>query len=93
MSRRLRLIKCAAMVMLFGGTLTQLGPCTVIAGQTAATSLAGTLIDQNGNFLFIFPVCGIPDVILVDANGTPTSEVFNTEDDLFYGCPVTPVGP
>jgi hypothetical protein len=93
MLRRLRLIKCAAAIMLIGGTLTQLGPCTVIAGQTALTSLSGTLIDQNGNFLFIFPVCGIPDVIPVDANGVPTGDVLFTEDDLLFGCPVTTVGP
>jgi hypothetical protein len=91
MPRRFKLAKCAAAIM-FGGVLTQLGPCAVIAGQTALTAGAGEFITDDGDFLGLLNVCGIPDVVVVDDMGA-TSGILNTEDDLFFGCPVTTVGP
>ncbi len=91
MSRRIRIAKCGV-ALLFGGVLTQLGPCAVIAGQTALTAGAGTFITQDGDFLGLFNVCGIPDVVVIDATGQGTG-VINTGDDLFFGCPVTTIGP
>lgn len=93
MPRLFKYAKCAAATLMFGGVLTQLGPCTAIAGQTALAAGAGSLVGDDGTFLFVFNVCGIPDVILVDENGAATSAVLNVEDDLFFGCPVTTVGP
>ncbi len=92
MMRRYKAAKLALMI-LSGAFLTQLGPCTVMALQTGVTAVTPSLIDANGRFLGIFNVCGVANVQVIGENGQPTGEVLNGGDDLFYGCPVTTVGP
>jgi len=92
MMRRYKAAKLALMI-LSGAFLTQLGPCTVMALQTGVTSVTPSLIDANGRFLGIFNVCGVPNVQLIGENGVPADEILNGGDDLFYGCPVTTIGP
>lgn len=92
MMRRYKAAKLALMV-LSGAFLTQFGPCSVMALQAGVTSLSPSLIDANGRFLGIFNVCGVPNVQPIGENGLPNGAVLNGGDDLFYGCPVTAVGP
>ncbi|GJQ26383.1 MAG: hypothetical protein HBSAPP02_14150 [Phycisphaerae bacterium] len=92
MMRRYKAAKLALMI-LSGAFLTQLGSCTVMALQTGVTSLSPSLIDANGRFLGIFNVCGVPNVQVIGENGAPTGGILNGGDDLFYGCPVTTIGP
>lgn len=88
MKRRTRLVLLAG-YLASGGLVLQLGPVCTLAGSTATTGAAssGVLIDDNGNFLGLFNVCGQPDVLIVDENGVP-GDLLNTADDLMLGCPI-----
>ena len=94
MKRRLR-IAVLASYLATGAIIMQLGPFCTIAGSTTTAGVAqsGFLIDENGNFLGLVPVCGTPDVLIGrESANNPNDVVFdpvaNTEDDLMFGCPV-----
>lgn len=94
MKRRLR-IAVLASYLATGAIVMQLGPFCTIASSTSTAGIAqsGFLIDENGNFLGLLPVCGTPDVLIGrESANNPADIVFepiaNTEDDLMFGCPV-----
>lgn len=94
MKRRLR-IAVLASYLATGAIIMQLGPFCTIASSTTTAGVAqsGFLIDENGNFLGLLPVCGTPDLLIGRAaDNNPDDIEFepiaNTEDDLMFGCPV-----
>jgi len=94
MKRRLR-IAVLASYLATGAIIMQLGPFCTVASSTATTGVAqsGFLIDGNGNFLGLLPVCGRADVLVGrEQPNNPGNVVFDpiafTEDDLMVGCPV-----
>lgn len=87
MKKRLRILKIATS-LLVGGYVAQLGGCISMGINTALASTPfGTLFTNAG----LPGVCGIPNFILVDAQGIPQGGVMNVEDDLVFGCPITTV--
>lgn len=95
MKRRLRMTVLAG-YLATGAIIMQLGPFCTIASSTTTAGVAqsGFLIDENGNFLGLLPVCGTPNVLVGrEQPNNPDDVVFeaatrNTEDDLLVGCPV-----
>jgi hypothetical protein len=90
MKRRRRLLKVATFLAL-GGLVTQAGACWIIGANTLISGASASLLDANGRFLGLINVCGVPDVVVIDANGV-AGDVQNREDDLFTVCPITVVG-
>lgn len=91
MRRRFRIAVLAG-YLATGGLLFQAGPLCTVINSTATAGIAGSggFIDENGNFLGLFNVCGVPNVLFVDEDGIAIDgTVFNTEDDLMFGCPIT----
>mgnify|MGYP003395012438 CR=1 FL=1 len=86
--RRKRIKIVLALYLGVGAFVTQLGACFSIGANTGAASFSENLIDPAGNFLGIFNVCGIPAVVVQDADGT-FGPIQNGEDDLMFGCPTT----
>ena len=90
MRRRHKRMARAASYLVTGAIILQLGGFCTIFNTTATTTLGGSgfLIDDNGNFLGVFAVCGLENFIVIDEDGIPQGEVQDTEDDLLFGCPV-----
>lgn len=94
MKRRLRIAVLAG-YLATGAIVLQLGPFCTMASSTATTGVAqsGFLIDPNGNFLGLVPVCGVPNIVVQrEQADLPNDPIFEpirfTEDDLMVGCPV-----
>ena len=94
MKRRLRIAVLAG-YLATGAIVMQLGPFCTIASSTTTAGIAqsGFLIDENGNFLGLLPVCGTPNVLVGrEQANNPDDIIFdpiaNTADDLMVGCPV-----
>ena len=89
MNRRVKILSLATYLTV-GTYLTQLGGCFTIGANTAVASFPfSSLLDENELFLGVFAPCGTPNFVIVDENGNQTGEVFNTEDDLIFFCPVS----
>ena len=91
MNRRVKIL-CLATYLTVGTYLTQLGGCLTIGANTAVASFPfSNFLDENELFLGVFAPCGTPNFVVVDENGTTQGEIFNTEDDLIFFCPVSVV--
>ena len=95
MKRRFRL-GLLARYLAAGAFVMQIGPLCTVATSTATAGAAqgGVFIDANGNFLGLFPVCGVPDLIIgrpdpQNPDDIEFDDVANVEDDLMFGCPIT----
>jgi hypothetical protein len=91
MNRRVKILSLATYLTV-GTYLSQLGGCFTIGANTAVASFPfSSLLDENELFLGVFAPCGTPNIVLVNEDGTSQGEVLNSEDDLIFFCPVTPV--
>ena len=85
MKRRTKLLKvCSCLAV--GSYVLQLGGCFSLFANTALAGFpAGTILSA---LPLPFAPCGTPNFVVVDENGVAQGEVENTEDDLFFFCPV-----
>ncbi len=90
MTKRQRRTATVAALLMTGAIVLQVGPACAMLGNLGLASFDfSTVLDENEQFLGLFSPCGRPDVLYVDEDGTPLSDVYYSDDNMIFDCPVT----